>query len=319
MALRKLEIHTFNLYEKGKKSDSIMPDDIFGKDLFQVLTRNFPKFVDDFPPSKLKNKTTKIPKGIDGKSIFSFDSSKRYVYGKINIGDDNSKKQDVVLANKDKTYLYTKEIGHSVERPFFFMIILPENKKDGFLILEREGRHAMKSDFGVVFSQFVNELLSGLRVEFRNFIEQDIIKQWLTDGQYKEMIFTRKYLPNDKAETFLGDYQNDGKYDLRLSLLPKEGTLFPKITKRKTVDTIDSYHGFFESPELQNLGFDDNTDIKVVVDYEGNTRTIDLSDTRKVRPYYHVHIKEDANGFSNIESIKDEATQLINSFNLGIV
>lgn len=319
MALRKLEIHTFYLYSPKKKSVKINPMKVLGKDLFVQLYKKLPKYVDQYPPSRLRNKTAKIPKDKSNKSIFSFSLSKRYIVGKINIGDDNSKVQDVVLANKDKTYLYTKEKGHSVERPFFFMIILPENKTTGYLILEREGQHAMKVDFGRILSDFVSSNLSGLKIGFSNFVEQDLIKEWLRDGKYKEMIFTRKHLPNDKAETYLGDYQGDGKYDLRLSLIPKEGTLFPQKTKKRTVERINSFNGFFESPELQKLGFDENTDVKVIVDYENNTRTIDLSDTKKVRPYYHVDVKEDANGFSNLKSIKKEAINLVKSFNLGII
>lgn len=317
MVQRKLEIHTFYLKET-KRDEIVNPKNIFGKDLFEELRNSFLKFVDELPPSRLKNKTTKISKGKDGKSLFKFNENQRILYGKINIGDDNSKEQDVVLANRDKKVLYTKMKGHSVERPFFFMIILPENKDTGFLLIEREGKHAMKMDFGKILNEFVNANLSGLKIKFKNFVEQELIKEWLTEGEYKEIIYSRKHISNDKAETYLGGYKNDGEFDVKLSLIPKKGTLIPKNVKQKIVNRIDSYNGFFESSSFNNLGFDKETDIKVIVDYEGNVRTIDLSDTHKVRPYYHIEVQEDNNGFSNLDSISKEALTLIESFNIDI-
>ena len=318
MEQRKLEIHTFHLKQPRKQDITIDPKDVDGKDLYKLLSKEFPTFIDEFPPSKLYGKTTKIPLNGDAKSIFFSKSQNRIVYGKINIGDDNKKEQDVVESNKDKKFLYTKMKGHSVERPFFFLILLPDTKTTGFLILEREGKHAMKRDFEKILNEFTTEKLSGLKVKFTNFVESDLVKEWLEKGEYKEVILRRRELPNDKAEHY-GEFLDEGKFDVRLSIVPKEKTIFTPNKKKKIAQNIDEYNGFFESEELKEIGFDKNSEIKVVIDHEGNTRTIDLSDTNKVRPYYHVNVKTNAAGFSEIESIKNEAINLIKQFNLGII
>ncbi|MDC7994820.1 hypothetical protein [Altibacter sp. HG106] len=319
MENRKLEIYSFYLHEKRKINNKIAPDDIFGKDLFEELRDKLIGYIDTFPPSRLDDKTSRVAKNKSGDTLYFYDSQKRYIYGKLSIGDDNKKEQPVVMADKDKAELYTKQKGHAVERPFFFMIILPENLNSGFIILEREGRHAIKTDFSRILKDFIFKNFANLNVRFKNFIEQDIIKEWMRTGEVKEIVFTRKQIDNDKAENYLGTHQVDGKYDLRLSLIPKERTMIPQFTRQKLIRRIENYSGFFESDEVSELGLDEKTDIKVILDYNNNTRTIDLSDTGKVRPYYHVTVAIDAFGFSELDSIKNEAINLINSFNLGIL
>ncbi|MBC8757311.1 hypothetical protein H2O64_21760 [Kordia sp. YSTF-M3] len=320
MEKRKLEIHTFYLHENRKPSQIIDYSDVYGRDLFDVFKTDFLPFVDGLAPSQVNGKTTKIEVNNESKkSLFKTKSSLRYVSGKIKIGEDQNKEQDVVTADKNKDRLFTIEKGQSVERPFFFFISLPEKSNKGFIVLEREGRHAMKGDFSKIFRKFINDKFSELDVKINGFVESELIKEFLINGDYERIILSRKYLPADKSERYLGTYHDGGAYQIQLNIIPQAKTVIPILTKKKIVRHLEHYDGFFEDEDLKNLGFDENANIKVVTTYNGNKRTIDLEDTLKTRPYYLIDVKIDAKGFSDYKSINKETITLLKSFNLGII
>ena len=60
----------------------------------------------------------------------------------------------------------------------------------------------------------------------------------------------------------------------------------------------DANSDFFEVKELEDIGFDGTHKIKVRSKYNGTTRTIDLSDTGQIRPYYDVNDKISNNIFN---------------------
>ncbi|ABQ05715.1 hypothetical protein [Flavobacterium johnsoniae] len=322
MENRKLEIYTFIAHPNRKPTENVVLEDVFGNDLYLKLKNGFPNFVDTFPPLQIDDKTAKIEKiknGNEVKSIFKFNDSLRYIAGKIMIGDDDGKEQDVVESNKEKTVLYTKKKGQSVERPYYFMIIVPLGLKYGFIVLEREGKHSAKGVFDKLFRKFVYENLSGLNCKISNFVESEIIKEYLEFGQYNSITLSQKIISSDKAEQYLGTYIDGSKYKVELRIIPLENSVIPFNTKKKILKNLENNEGFFEGTEFRNIGFDDDANVKVVATKDGNTRTIDLEDTFKVRPYYVINVANNNKGFSDFKNINKEAKKLIRGFDLNIL
>lgn len=323
MEARKLEIYTFHIHEKKKEEVIPLLENVNGIDLYTSLVNEFPDFVNTFPPDFLDRRTCKIEKikvsGRKSKLTFISDNTSRYIAGKICLGEDDSKEQEVVATDKDKKTLFTKKKGQSIERPFFFMIILPLDKKFGFLVLEREGKHSLKSAISTLIQHFVRQKFSTLNVKIENFVENKMIKEYLLNGEYNSITLTRFFLAKEKSQQYLGEFQNSGKYKVEIKITPQERTIIPIQTKRKIVSNIENKTGFFTFKEFEEIGFDQNTNIKVVSTYNGNTRTIDLEDTFKVRPYYLINVKLNAKGFSDFDSIKKEAIKLIRELNLNII
>src|SRR5690606_25160090 len=114
---------------------------------------------------------------------------------------------DVVKNNKNKDKLYTKSKGESIERPYFFMIILPLNKKYGFLILEREGKHSIKNVMCKILVAFLRNKFDSLNIKYTNFIEDKVIKEYLENGKYNSIILTRNFLAKEKSQQYLGQYE----------------------------------------------------------------------------------------------------------------
>lgn len=322
MENRKLEVYTFIAHPNRKPTENLILEDVLGNDLYAKLKNNFANFVDTFPPQQLDGKTTKIEKKeIDNqiKSIFKFNDSLRYIAGKIMIGDDDGKEQDVVQNNKDKTVLYTKKKGQSVERPYYFMVIVPLGLKYGYIVLEKEGKHSAKSIFDRLFKKFVYENLSELNTKITNFVESEIIKEYLENGKYNSIILSQKIVSSDKAEQYLGTYIDGSKYKVEMRIVPLEDSIIPLNTKKRILRNLEKNDGFFEGTDFKNIGFDDSTNVKVIATKDGNTRTIDLDDTFKMRPYYSIEVPNNNKGFSEFKDINREAKKLIRSFGLNIL
>lgn len=322
MENRKLEVYTFIAHPNRKPDESVTLEDVFGNDLYVKLKNDFANFVDTFPPLMMDGKTSKIEKiEVEGqiKSIFKHNDSSRYINGKIMIGDDDGKEQDVVQNNRDKTVLYTKRKGESVERPYYFMIIIPLALKYGFIILEREGKHSAKSVFDKLLKKFIQDKLSGLNSKINNFVESEIIKEYLQNGDYNSITLSQKIVSSDRAEQYLGTYIDGSKYKIELKITPLENSLIPINTKNKILKNLEKNNGFFEGEEFKSIGFDDDANVKVVATKDGNTRTIDLEDTLKIRPYYTINVADNSKGFSEFKDINKEAKKLIKGFGLNIL
>ncbi|WP_394776504.1 hypothetical protein [Flavobacterium sp.] len=322
MENRKLEVYTFIAHPNRKPDENLILEDVFGNDLYVKLKSKFADFVDTFPPLQMDGKTAKIEKKeVEGqkRTIFKTNDSLRYIAGKIMIGDDDGKEQDVVESNEDKTILYTKKKGQSVERPYYFMVIVPLGLKYGFIVLEREGKHSAKSVFDKLFKKFIHENLSGLKSKINNFVESEIIKEYLEFGKYNSITLSQKIVSSDRAEQYLGTYIDGSKYKVELRIIPLENSIIPNSTKKKILSNLENNNGFFEGIDFENIGFDDNANVKVVATKDGNTRTIDLDDTFKIRPYYIIDVPDNDKGFSEFKEINKEAKKLLKSFDLNIL
>jgi hypothetical protein len=318
---RKFEVYTFIAHPHRKPNENVSLENVYGADLYMKFKEKFADFIDTFPPINLDGKTTKIEKNTeDGKikSLFKVDDNLRYVAGKIKIGDDDGKEQDVVENTKLKKILYTKRKGQTVERPYYFMIIVPLALKHGFIILEREGNHSAKSVFDKLMKKFVSDNLSQLSIKIANYVEADIIKDYLETGTYNSIILSQKIVSSDKAEQYLGSYIKGAKYKIEMKISPIEDSVIPIFTKKRILNNLEKNDGFFEAEEFKSIGFDDSSNVKVVATKDGNTRTIDLDDTFKIRPYYNIDVVDDKKGFSDFVEINKECIKLIKSFDKNI-
>ena len=137
-AKRSLEVYNFSLFDKNDMATKIDYCNINHNDLFDILKANMVQYFENIGPEKLSKKTIKIDS--DGtKPVFKSNSKLRIITGKLKIGDDDGKELELSKGAKKQTVVYVKAKGIYIHRPFFFMIIIPKNKKTGFIIVEKEG------------------------------------------------------------------------------------------------------------------------------------------------------------------------------------
>lgn len=317
-AKRSLEVYNFSLYDKNDLKTRVDYANIYGNDLFDVLKNNMPQYFENISPEKLSQKTIKI-NSEEEKPVFKTNSNLRIITGKIKIGDDDGKEIEHTKGAKKQTVVYVKQKGIYVHRPFFFMIIIPKNTKTGFILLEKEGYYSCKKIFCKALSILIKNKMSGLVFKDENYVEDEIVKNYIEKGEYNRINITRKNIPRDLCDKYLGGYEEAGEYELELVIKTKKGTDFKDVTKQKILKNMEQYNGFFNTKEFEDIGFDDTTTLKVVSTFDGTTKTIDLSDTMKIRPYYTIDVELDNKGFADFDSIRNEAIGLVKGFNLGLL
>jgi hypothetical protein len=317
-AKRSLEVYNFSLFDKNDLATKIDYSNVFNNDLFDVFKNNIVQYFENIGPEKLSKKTIKVDS--DGTNpIFKSNSSLRIITGKIKIGDDDGKEIEHTKGAKKQTVVYVKEKGVYAHRPFFFMIIIPKNKKIGFIILEKEGAFSCKKVFCQAISILVKEKMSGLLFRYENYVEDEIVKNFIEKGKYNSINISRKNLPRDLCDKYLGGYEENGEYELELTIKAKKGADFTEVTKKKILTSMEKYDGFFNTKEFNDIGFDDTTTLKVNSTYDGTTKTIDLSETLRIRPYYTIDVSLDSKGFADFDSIRNEAIGLLKGFNLNLI
>ena len=120
-------------------------------------------------------------------------------------------------------------------------------------------------------------------------------------------------MPSDVVEK-LGLHNNsEDLLSIELKITSKPRRFFHLNEKVKSFIKNPNV-ALFDIKELKNLGFDGNHKTSIKVKMNGNSRTIDLSETGQIRPYYDIdsEVKKDEGGHPIFESINSVAKELVN-------
>lgn len=319
MEKRNLEVIKFHLSPKGDKKEKIIMSKIGDEDLLNIVFNEFIPFIDNYPTDERNKRVVKLFKEDDGNTFFKKKENTRTITGIIETGK-YGKEENVVDINKtDNKPIFKIYKNHSVQKPFFFLICISNLKKDGILILERDGVLGIKQVFTRLLQDFVKSKFEDYVLRFTNFIDDQVVKNYINKGEFNFIKLTRNSLPIDVAEKYgLNKFETDN-FVLELTIKTKGKRAILGNSRRRIQEMFeDSASGFFVSQELQSIGFDNKSIVKVNSTYNNSSRTIDLSDTMKFKPYYEVKIDINTTGHSEFNSIEKEALNLLEDFNLDL-
>lgn len=321
MEKRQLEIHQFTIHKKkDKESVNILLNNIEGKDFLNIMYDNFASFIKKTTNGDIESKSiVKLNKDQNKKNQLYLMTQKRILYGKISTGYYGKVDEVFSIDNDVEEPDYIIKENQSVQKPFFFMICVPKLKDTGYIILEREGPSGIKQVFTWLFEKFVKDTIPDYRAETACFIEQSVVKRYITDGQYSSIILTRKSLPADIAERYgLESYDTDD-YTIQLSITAKNGKKIGLFAKKRILSIFKGDRvGYFTDTLFTKIGFDKDSNIKIKSSFNNSERTVNLDDTMKFKPYYDIEIELDERKYSDLDSIKSKATELIESIGLEI-
>lgn len=319
MKKEKVEIHTFELIDKMGKFPLKFEKEIT-KQLLDIFGKRFIQHIDLFPPQQLDNKTVKIDNE-KGKSLWKVSSSTNRITGILIVGKDSDKVLKFTKVDRLKTSGGKKEKGINIDKPYFFQLIFPENKKTGFIFLQKHGIEGCKNVFVKLMQTLLNKEYGTLKLTTQKFIEQELFRNYLSKGNYNEIIFTRKGIPTDILDNYVGDYENRGSYNLETKISANSDTDFSQKFKGQIIKLLDEEESFFEISELPKHGFDkDSSFVKINSTFGGKARTIDLSNSMKIQPVYELDdVELNDDGFCDFESITDKVTKLIKEINIDIL
>jgi len=316
--MTKVEIYTITLSDSKTSTKIKLEQEITDK-LYKAMFFKFPNYIHEAPPKDTYGDIVKVYSK-EEKSQWSGNSKYGRVNGVIVVGRDRDKELAFSNADKLKTNAGKKEKGISVDKRHYFDIIFPLNKSTAFLILEKTDGKSYKKHIFSLLKKYIPTIQPGLKVEFEKFVEKDLILNFLGNGNYSRLEFIRKEVPSDSMTRYLGDYKNKGKYTVKTAFISEDDTDFPDELKQGLVDAVENKQTYFSIPQLEQLGFEEgNTCLKIISEYKGNKRTIDLSDTMKIQPTYEIDLEVEEDGFVDYSKMIKEVNKLIQSFDLDIL
>ena len=319
MEERTLEVIRFSISQKEDKKEKLKLSEIDGVDLFDNVFKNFVQFIDNLPLDDINKRIVQLGRNENSESFFRIKSSIRSISGIIETGRYGKEESIIDILKKDDAPVFKIHKNHSVQKPFFFLICIPEIKKDGIIILEREGQFGIKSIFTHVFKKYIDQNFEEYTISYTNFVDDQVINNYINNGVYNTITLTRNSLPEDVAVRYGLEKFETEDFSIELRIKAKGKRTITGDARKRIQEMFESNsRGFFSSEEFEKIGFDENAKIKVNSTYKNSPRTIDLSDTMKFRPYYEIMVNINDAGHSDFNSIESEAIKLLDEFKLDL-
>jgi hypothetical protein len=291
----RLEVYTFRVRRKYDK-EYINLDTLTGRS-------DFLGFFNDYCSSLVAEMfvNTNQKKSIQFDKNFKVNSKLRVISGIISSGEYGIQ-SDIVDRHTTKKK-FTKTVDDLDVKPFYFLLFAPIKTDVGFIILQRIGVYGIHTIFTSHLIKFFGERFNGLIIDFAPFLSKQLARIFVQDGGIRELKFRSYNLPKDIADK-LDTTLNEKVQSIELKITAKQNNFF-NINNKALKFFNNKNAGFFDTPLLQQLGFNEEKQSKIKVVLGDNTRTIDLSDTGQIRPYFDIEdeVKKNSNGHPEFQSI----------------
>lgn len=300
----KLEVYTIKVREKRKKNSALPLENFVGREDFLKF---FQEYIKSFDQQLELNEDQKKSLMLDSETL-SFNAPERMISGIIESGDYGYAGTGVNI--KTGEISYERTVDDTEIKPFYFLIFMPKGKGLGFFMLQRIGVYGIHSVFKRHLNNFFESRFANLKLDIDQFVSKELARAYVEKGSIKEITLIKNNLPADIAEKIdMKGYQKEIK-TLELKIKAKDRLPFNDKAAKFMEDPNTA---FFEVEALEDLGFDGSHKIKVKSKYNGNTRTVDLSDTGQIRPYYDIDsdVEKNADGHPTFISIDKVAKELI--------
>ncbi|HRG69311.1 MAG TPA: hypothetical protein PLS73_10710 [Saprospiraceae bacterium] len=301
----KLELYIFRIREK-KDDKYLILDKFFGDNDFLDF---FKKYIEINKKDFMINETQKKSLQFQDGNI-RINSAKRMISGIIESGDYGVESR--IVNRKTKKEKYKKEVDDLDIKPFYFLVLAEKGRNLGLIVLQRLGGYGINTIFTNQFAEHFKKEFEDYLVEFSPFVSKALANKFIDEGSIKELTLRRYNLPSDVIDKLgLRNHEED-VLSIELKITAKQRHSLPFNNKvKKFVENPNAK--LFDIKEMESLGFDGTHKSSIKANVENNTRTIDLSDTLQIRPYYDINseVKKEISGHPKFDSIDNIAKQLI--------
>lgn len=318
---RNIEVHKFTIKPYGKdKEPIVLESDTFS--FYKLLVEQLKAFLIKRASDEKRNKENEDVnihkkvmtiafdvknKGLENEEIIPLwkeEFNAKIISGKVSEGKFGETGLVKTIKDGKMVTIFDIESHHAVTKPFYFKIIISNNKKFGFIFLERNGQSGVKGLFTGILKSFVKEKTEKLKFQDSQFSDKDTVRAFVEKGGLKSITMVHNTLASNIEDQIDGANLITQEVELTLTIKTKKGGVFSSGYNKRALKIFEnSYGSFFTNSNINGLGFNDSSVTKVESEYNGSNRSIDLSDTMKFKPYYKVSVKIDSNGHSNFESI----------------
>lgn len=274
---------------------------------------DFTKFIQEFFDSMYsvdKNEERKKTVQLSSDN-FVLNIAKRKIAGIIKSGEYGS--EGTIIDSDTGEVKYRKKVGEADERPFYFLLHFPENKDEAILILQRTGNLGIVDVMNFKLKEFLRKKHTHLTLEFQPLVTKELMNMFMNDSGIRKVTLTKYINPSDLAEKVRTKDHTEKRIAMELSFRAPRGQ-FLGIRKNINKFINDPNSKMFSLKGMKQLGFDNDYTASIQVSHNGNVRTVDLSDTGQVRPYYDIHdeVKIEASGHPNFDSLNASSNKLLN-------
>jgi hypothetical protein len=191
--------------------------------------------------------------------------------------------------------IYDKDNEHKLKKleddveimPYYFLFYIPHDRNVGVFMLERFGGLGISTIFHSHFSKSMKAKYDTLMVDFDPLLTKELMKAFTSKGAIKEVVLRKYNLPSDVTDKLHLTQYASSILGMELRFITKKNKFFSGLSVNKFIN--DSNTHFYTAQTIKGMGFDNNFKVSVVSSYKGNKRTIDLSESLQIRPYYDIH------------------------------
>ncbi len=209
---------------------------------------------------------------------------------------------------------YHRRVTDAELMHFYFAAALPAHDNSGLLLLERFSIYSAK---GVLIDDFQRHFAAAvprsnsLNLMVEPLISPDTARDWIHRGRVFKVRLIRKSAPSDLADMVARrDLTLPDIGEAELTWKVRRGDSLSGSWKRRFLSILD---GETSIPhEFSYPSFEPET-VKIELEIEGKTRTIDLADVSKVRAWYDVSslVEVGPDGHPTFGSIDEAARRIL--------
>lgn len=238
--------------------------------------------------------------------VAQFDHNGRLIKGIFEAGEYGYTADLVDVKTGQVTY--SRKTTDAELLPFYFRVWAPETGDRAILLLQRFRQFGVRSAFWFDFNDFF-PYGEEIGLELNPLVHSQLIEEVFKDATIRRLRFIKFSLPSDVTDR-LFEYQQVHEEDghLEFVVAAKRRGRLPIVQAIK--DFLNGEGQLSSIIELPDFDYDT---IKVELDVDGRTRTIDLAEPAGIRSYYDVtsDVSVDASGHPDFESIDVAAEELL--------
>lgn len=303
-----LEVYTFQIRNKRERG-SFLPLNNFisGEDSLTFFTDFLQHHSNSLTISERQQKSLQFT------SPQKITSQERIISGILESGDYGVESE---IKDMEGNSRYTKKVNELDVKPFYYLVWFPNDSNIGVFITQRLGVFGIYGVFTSHFSGFFKERYPDLIVDYNAYVSKDIARKFIEEGGIREIILRRYSLPPDISDKFDLNFDPNRIKSIELRILAENKT-FLGINDRAKRFLNDPNARLFTMSELEDIGFDGSHKELIKVKLGKNIRTIDLSQSAQLKPYFDIdnEVERQSNGHPVFDSIDKIAREIIVDIN----
>lgn len=224
--------------------------------------------------------------------------------------EDGPYGSESILRNIDtKDVSYEKLSDDADMNPFYFIIDIPEHFDEAIILLQRFKGLGCKNTFEKDIFDYFNSKFPHLELEMNRLIPKQFIKDQLVNNRIVKLRFIKYNIPSDISDIISNRGHIEEESHMELMLIAGQKQRLPLISN--IVRFIDNE--IDDLSEIVEIPYFDIDNVKVEVDINGSIKTLDISNLKKIMPYFDVTNEVEIldNGHPSFESIDTVARSLL--------